>query len=90
MAFQNKSQEIANQHIVRCLYTNGLAFNVVHSPYWQQMVKAINEAPKGYKGLSFEKVCNTLLEKEVKFAKDSLKLIRHSWAETRVTIVFDG
>ena len=50
VSFQNEAREIADQDIARCVYANGLAFNVVRSPYWQKMVKSINEAPKGYKG----------------------------------------
>jgi len=53
-------------------------------------VKAINDAPKGYKGPGFEKVRTTLLENEVKFVEDKLKLIRESWAETSLSIISNG
>ncbi|XP_059077784.1 uncharacterized protein LOC131876424 [Cryptomeria japonica] len=89
-AFQNESRDNADQDIVRCIYANGLSFNVVRSPYWKQMIKSVNEAPRGYKGPSYEKVHGTLLEKEVKRVEDALKPIRDSWVETGVTIVSDG
>lgn len=54
------------------------------------MVKAINEAPKRHKGLGFERVCNLLLEKEVKVVEDSLKPIRDLWAEIGVSIISYG
>ncbi|KAF9615428.1 hypothetical protein IFM89_023239 [Coptis chinensis] len=45
-------------------YANGIPFNVPMSPFWFEMVKAINEAPKGYKPPSSEKIRTTLLDKE--------------------------
>ncbi|XP_057832721.2 uncharacterized protein LOC131043529 [Cryptomeria japonica] len=89
-AFQNESRDIVDQDIERCICANGLAFNVVHSPYWKQMIKSVNEAPRGYKGPGYEKVHGTLLDKEVNRVEDALKPIRDSWTETGVTIVSDG
>lgn len=60
MSFQNEARDIAEQDIARCIYANGLAFNVVCSPYWQNMVRSINEAPRGFEGLGYEKVHTTL------------------------------
>jgi hypothetical protein len=34
--------------VLRFLYACGIPFNVLRSPYWHDLVKAINEAPKGY------------------------------------------
>ena len=41
--------------IYRFLYANGIPFNVLRSPYWHEMVSAINDAPKGYKSPGYEK-----------------------------------
>jgi hypothetical protein len=41
--------------VVWFLYACGVPFNVLRSPYWHDLVKAINEAPKGYKSPSYEK-----------------------------------
>ena len=60
-ALNLQSREDTDQSIVRCLYANGISFNVVRSPYWQEMVRSINEAPKGYKSPGYEKVHTTLL-----------------------------
>jgi hypothetical protein len=35
--------------VFRVLYACGIPFNVLRSPYWHEMVQAINNAPKGYK-----------------------------------------
>ncbi|XP_057865649.2 uncharacterized protein LOC131073259 isoform X2 [Cryptomeria japonica] len=90
MSFQNEAGDIAEEDIGRCIYANGLAFNVVCSPYWQKMVRSINEAPRGFKGPGYEKVRTILLDKEVKNVENSLKPIRDSWIETGVSIVSDG
>ncbi|KAH9314484.1 hypothetical protein KI387_023111 [Taxus chinensis] len=89
-AFQNETRAIADEHIARCVYANGLSFNVVRSPYWHEMVKAINEAPKGYKSPGYEKIRTTLLDKQKKYVETSLQPIRDSWTKTGVSIVSDG
>ena len=90
MAFNNDYRDIVDEAIARCLYANGLSFNVVISPYWQDMIRRINEAPKGYTGPGYEKVRTTLLTKEVKHIKASLAPIKASWKETGVSIISDG
>jgi hypothetical protein len=32
-------------------YAWGMPFNVLHSPYWHEMVQNINGSPKGYRAL---------------------------------------
>ncbi len=50
--------------IVHFLCACGVPFNVLRSPYWHEMVKAINEAPKGYKSHNYVKPRTMLLERE--------------------------
>jgi len=50
--------------IAQFLCTCGVPFHVLHSPNWHEMVKAINEAPKGYKSPNYEKARIMLLERE--------------------------
>jgi len=63
-AFNNHGREVVDEYVACCVYANGLAFNLVCTPYWQQMIKAVNEAPKGYKSPGYEKVCIILLTSE--------------------------
>jgi len=49
VAFNNQGRDIVDEHVARCIYANGLAFKFVLSPYWQQIIKVVNEALKGYK-----------------------------------------
>eukprot|EP00253_Pinus_taeda_P025286 PITA_25286 len=88
--FNNQGRDIADEHVARCIYANGLAFNLVRSPYWQQMIKAVNEVPKGYKSPGYEKVRTTLLASEKQSVDRQLQAIRDTWAETGVSIISDG
>ena len=54
------------------------------------MIKAVNEALKGYKILGYEKVHTTLLTSERRSVDRQLQSIRDTWAETGVSIVSDG
>ena len=89
-AFQNDLIEIADTKVGRCLFTNGVPFNLVRSPYWREMVEAINEAPRGYRGPGYEKLRTTILHKEKKNVENLLKPIRDSWIQTGLSIVSDG
>jgi hypothetical protein len=54
------------------------------------MVKAINEAPQGFKGPNYEKIKTVLLQKERSLIHDILKPVRSSWTSTGVSIIYDG
>ncbi len=89
-AFENDKREIADIKIGCCLITNSVSFNLVRSPYWREMVKAINDAPHGYQSLGYEKLRTTILHKERKNVENLLKPIRDSWIQMGVSIVSDG
>ena len=48
--FDMGGRDETNIRVARAIYACRLPFNVVRSPYWQDMIKAVNEAPRGYKG----------------------------------------
>eukprot|EP01018_Ginkgo_biloba_P006444 Gb_30342 [translate_table: standard] len=85
----NKSEEV-NSYVARCIYARNISFNVVRSPYQQDMVKAMNDGPKGYKSPSFEKLPTTLLTKERSLVELTIEPIRTSCRTTSVSIIFDG
>ena len=89
-AFQNELRDIADHKIGRCLIANGVSFNFVRSPYFREMVDAINEAPNGYKPPGYEKLRTTILHDERKSVEVELQPIRDSWAQSGVSIVSDG
>lgn len=51
------------------------------------MVRAVNEAPTGYKGPHYEKIRTTLLDDEVACVENAMLPIKDSWVKTGVTIV---
>jgi hypothetical protein len=68
-------REEVDAKVARFLYACGVPFNVLHSPYWHSMVKAINKAPIGYKSLGYEKARTVLLDKEKAKVKRALTLV---------------
>jgi hypothetical protein len=51
-----QGREEAETRVARDIYACGIPFNVVRSPYWQGIVRAINTAPQGFKGPNYEKL----------------------------------
>ncbi|KAL7209969.1 hypothetical protein ACSBR1_031524 [Camellia fascicularis] len=88
--FHIRNREEVDQTIARCLHCNGIAFNVVMSPWWADMVTAINNAPKGYKSPNYEKVRTNLLDKEQSKVQQSLNPLMQDWNIHGVSIVSDG
>jgi hypothetical protein len=76
--------------VARFLYACGVPFNVLCSPYWHSMVKAINKAPIGYKSPGYEKARIVLLDKEKTKVKRALTRFTDGWANVGVSIVSDG
>jgi hypothetical protein len=73
--------------VARAVFACGIPFNVVQSPYWQDMLRVVNEAPRGYKGPNFEKVHTTLLRKERLIVEKVLELVCSSWSCNGVSII---
>ncbi|KAL7184654.1 hypothetical protein ACSBR2_026742 [Camellia fascicularis] len=74
---QVQSQTIRSSDVPRSVTVsidniNGIAFNVVRSLWWADMVTTINNAPKGYKSPNYEKVRTSLLDKEPSKVQQSL------------------
>ena len=83
-------REDVDQKIARCIYGNGIAFNVVRSPLWADMITAINNAPKGYKSPNYEKMRTSLLDKKQGKVKHALNPLMQEWATNGVSIISDG
>jgi hypothetical protein len=83
-------REEVDAKVARFFYACGVPFNVLRSPYWHSMVKAINKAPIGYKSLGYEKARTVLLDKEKAKVKRALTRFTDGWADVGVSIVSDG
>ena len=51
----NQGTEEVETSVARAIFVCGIPFNVVWSPYWQDILIAINTAPQGSKGPNYEK-----------------------------------
>jgi hypothetical protein len=60
--FWSSTKGIHRYAITKFLCANGIPFNVLRSPQFSEMVVAIRNGPKDYKGLSSEKARTTLLD----------------------------
>jgi hypothetical protein len=83
-------REEVDAKVARFLYECDVPFNVLCSPYWHSMVKAINKAPIGYKSPEYEKARTVLLDKEKAKVKRALTRFTDGWADAGVSIVYDG
>jgi hypothetical protein len=63
--FNNQKREETESRVARAIFACGIPFNVVRSPYWKGIVKAINEAPQGFKGPNYEKFRTVAAKREV-------------------------
>ena len=76
--FKMETRELVDQAIARCLYANGLPFNLVRSPYWKEMVAAIDKAPTDYTSPRYKNVHTTLLQKEKAYVEKLIQPIKNS------------
>jgi hypothetical protein len=70
-----KRHEDARAAEARCLYYNGISFNVVDSDAWQEMIDAVKAAGPTYKSISRNALATTALEKEVASVNKDVKKI---------------
>jgi hypothetical protein len=76
--------------IFRFLYACGIPFNVLRSPYWHEMVQAINGAPKGYKNPGYDKAKTLGLDRERAKIQGVVGKFTNDWSWHGVSIVSDG
>jgi hypothetical protein len=76
--------------VSRFLYACGIPFNVLRSPYWHEMVQAINGAPKGYRSPEHDKARTLGLDRERAKIQGALGKFTNDWNLHGVSIVSDG
>jgi hypothetical protein len=76
--------------VYRFLYACCIPFNVLRSPYWHEMVQAINGAPKGYRSPGYDKARTVGLDRERAKIQGALGKFTNEWNLNGVSIVFDG
>jgi hypothetical protein len=89
--FDTGGRDEVDAKVARFLYACGVPFNVLCSPYWHDMVRAINQkAPQGYKSPSYEKVRTVLLDREKTKIQAGLSRFTNEWSDVGVSIVSGG
>jgi hypothetical protein len=87
--FKKVERDDVDHKIIRFLCANGIPFNVLRSPYWEEMISAVSKVP-GYKPPSYEKARTTLLDSEKECVHRELNEFREKFEEFGVSIVSDG
>lgn len=75
--------------VIRCLCANGIPFNVLRSPYWEEMVSAISKE-LGYKSPSCERASTILLRNERIRVESELEDFKQKWPHYGISILSIG
>jgi hypothetical protein len=63
----------------KILYACGILFNVLHLPYWHEMVQAINGDPKGYRSPRYDRARTLGLDRERAKIQGGLGKFTNDW-----------
>lgn len=72
------------------LYACVIPFNILRSPYWHDMVNAINNAPEGCKSIGYYKARTMGLYKQKAKIHNALGQLTNDWIDYGVSFVSDG
>jgi len=78
-SFGVAQRESVDMEVTKFLCANGIPFNVLRSPQFSQMVMAIRNGPKDYKGPSSEKARTTLLDACKRSVENDLAPLKSTW-----------
>ncbi|KAG1653363.1 hypothetical protein FOA52_002020 [Chlamydomonas sp. UWO 241] len=81
--YNNNTADAATMAVVMFLLENGIAFNVVRSPAFFEMLEAVKKAPVSWKGPTYNAVRTNLLDKAHEHVQD---LMSASGVDTEVEI----
>eukprot|EP01018_Ginkgo_biloba_P023557 Gb_28145 [translate_table: standard] len=88
--FDAGSRDNIDYAIVRFFYACGIPFNAARSPYYEEMVRAINNGPKGYKPLGYEKLRTNLIDNEKSRVEKELEPVQDEWPKVGCSVIMDG
>lgn len=81
------SKEDVDDVVARFFYAEGLNINVVNSPYFYELIKAVASFGPGYESPSVDKLSGSFLIKEKARIEKSLAPVKESWSQTGCTIL---
>ncbi|KMT01813.1 hypothetical protein BVRB_9g210950 [Beta vulgaris subsp. vulgaris] len=81
------AKEDVDEMVARFFYADGLNMNVVNSPYFREMIRALAAFGPGYEPPSKNMLSDTFLSKEKAKLEKAITLVRESWPHTGCTII---
>ncbi|KAB2606588.1 hypothetical protein D8674_006305 [Pyrus ussuriensis x Pyrus communis] len=84
------AKEDIDEKVARFFYVHGLNLNVVNSPYFHDMAKAISTFGPGYEPLSVDELSDSFPSREKGRIERSLALVTESWPHTGSSILCFG
>ncbi|XP_057956504.1 uncharacterized protein LOC131149774 [Malania oleifera] len=85
-AWKTIAKEDVDDIVARFFYANGLNVDIVNSPYFHEMAKAIATFGPGYEAPTMDKLSDLFLTKEKDRIERAMVLFRESWPHTGCTI----
>ncbi|KAG0451262.1 hypothetical protein HPP92_026521 [Vanilla planifolia] len=87
--FSAQEKDDVDSKVIRCLCANGIPFNILRSPYWEEMVSAISKQ-SGYKSPSCERASAILLRNERVRVERELDDFKQKWSHYGISILLSG
>ncbi|BAT92038.1 hypothetical protein LR48_Vigan05g172500 [Vigna angularis] len=84
------SKEDVDEMLARFFFADGLRANIINSPYFQEMIKAVAAFGSGYEPLSMHDLCGSFLSKEKERIDKYMTLMKESWPHTGCTLLCIG
>ncbi|XP_027344110.1 uncharacterized protein LOC113856481 [Abrus precatorius] len=84
------TKEDVDEILARFFFADGLHANIVNSPYFQEMIKAVAAFGPSYEPLSIHDLCGSFLSKEKERIDKFMSLVRESWPHTGCTLLCNG
>ncbi|XP_020536274.1 uncharacterized protein LOC105637355 isoform X2 [Jatropha curcas] len=90
LTWKTITKDDVDDAVARFFYADGLNIDIVNSPYFHEMVKAIGAFGSGYEPPLIGKLSDSFLSKEKGRIEKSMALVRESWPHTGCTILCVG
>ncbi|KAK7272202.1 hypothetical protein RJT34_28661 [Clitoria ternatea] len=84
------TKDDVDEMLARFFFADGLHANIINSPYFLDMIKAVAAFGLGYEPLSILDLCGSFLSKEKERIDKYMTLVRESWPHTGCTLLCIG
>ncbi|XP_019436314.1 PREDICTED: uncharacterized protein LOC109342779 [Lupinus angustifolius] len=84
------TKDDVDEILARFFFADGLDANIINSPYFHEMIKAVAAFGPGYEPLSIHELSGSFLSKEKEKIEKHVALVRESWPHTGCTLLCIG